>query len=80
MAALGSLAMTIVLVAVVLVVAVPIFAIWVVASVVRGIFGGPPRPRRDPAVEELRYRFARGEISEAEFEQRMYELGYEKVR
>jgi uncharacterized membrane protein len=78
MAELGALIGTIVLFAVVLALAVPILLIWLVVTVIRNI-SAPPRPRRDPAVEELRYRLARGEISEPEFEQAMYALGYEKV-
>jgi uncharacterized membrane protein len=35
--------------------------------------------RYDPAAEQLRYRYARGEISPAEFEQGMHLLGYERV-
>ena len=42
-----------------------------VASVVEG--GVPPRP--DPAVEEVRLRYARGEISREEFVQRSRDLG-----
>jgi uncharacterized membrane protein len=80
MAEIGALVGTIVLFALILAVAVPILLVWLAVTVIRNISGPPSRPRRDPAVEQLRYRLARGEISEAEFEKGMWDLGYEKVR
>jgi uncharacterized membrane protein len=88
MAAFGALIGSIVLFSVFLAFAIPIAILWLIVVVIRNIAGGPPRPNRqqqgwtprDPAVDELRARYARGEISQAEFEQRMWDLGYEKVR
>jgi uncharacterized membrane protein len=80
MSALGSLLGMVVFLAFLLAIAIPVLIIWALVSVFREIAGGPPRPRYDPAVEALRYRLARGEITEAQFEQAMWDLGYEKVR
>jgi uncharacterized membrane protein len=80
MAEIASLVGMIVLVSLVVALAVPILIIWLIVTVIRNISGPPSHPRRDPAVEQLRYRLARGEITQAEFEQAMYNLGYEKVR
>jgi len=80
MSALGSLVGMIVFLAIVLALAIPILILWFFVSALRALAGSAPRPRRDPAVEELRYRLARGEITEAQFEQGMWDLGYEKVR
>jgi uncharacterized membrane protein len=87
-AALGSLIGFAVLFSILVALIIPIAIIWFIVVVIRNIAGGPSRPRwqqqgwvpRDPAVDELRARYARGEISQAEFEQRMWDLGYEKVR
>ena len=81
MAAFGGAVFTIILFALLMAILIPLLLIGLVVSILRGLFGGGSRrPRRDYAMEELRYRFARGEISEAKFEQGMYDLGYEKVR
>jgi len=37
--------------------------------------GAAARPARDPAVEELRIRYARGELARDDFAQRMRDLG-----
>jgi uncharacterized membrane protein len=80
MAALGGLIALVVLLAIVVAFAVPIAIIWLIVTVLRNVGGRPPSAGRDPAVEELRYRLARGEITDAQFEQGMWDLGYEKVR
>lgn len=74
---LGSLGAFAVL-AVLFALALPLLIVWLLISLVRNA-DGPRRPPRDPAVEELRVRFARGEITEADFEQGMRLLGYERV-
>ena len=82
MAGLGMLIGTIIVFAVVLALAIPVLLLWGGVSILRAL-GGPRRPRGplgDPAAEQLRYRLARGEITQAEFEQGMWDLGYEKVR
>jgi uncharacterized membrane protein len=75
---------TILFLVIVLVVVVLVLGAWLVATVIRNLGGPVPRrrrePARDPAVEQLRYRYGRGEISRAEFEEGMHALGYEKVR
>jgi len=58
--------------------AVPIAIVWLIVVLIRNATGANSRPRFDPAVEQLRYRYARGEIGQAEFEQGMHLLGYEK--
>ena len=83
MAALGMFIATIVLLAVVLALAIPILIVWGGVSLLRALAGSPrrgPGPAGDPAAEQLRVRLARGEISQAQFEQGMWGLGYEKVR
>ena len=49
-----------------------IFWIVVIALLVYGIrwFAGLHRPHRDPALDILRQRYARGEISQEEFEEK----------
>ena len=82
MAALGAFVGTIVLLAILLALAIPLLIIWFIAVVIRDVAGGGRRPRgpyQDPAVLALRARLARGEISQAQFEQGMYDLGYEKA-
>jgi Predicted membrane protein (DUF2078). len=39
---------------------------------------GPRLTPRDPAADALRYRFASGQITQAQFEEAMRALGYEK--
>ena len=83
MAVLGWIIGTIIFFAIVLVIAIPVLLIWGGVSVLRALAGGPRKPRGpvvDPAVDQLRYRLARGEITQAQFEQAMWDLGYEKVR
>jgi uncharacterized membrane protein len=82
MAGLGMLIGMIVFVAIVLAFAIPILLIWGGVSVLRALAGPrrPSGPFGDPAVEQLRSRLARGEISQAQYEQSMWDLGYEKVR
>jgi uncharacterized membrane protein len=58
--------------------AIPIAIVWLIVVLVRSATGANSRPRYDPAAEQLRYRYARGEISQAEFEQGMHVLGYER--
>jgi len=53
--------------------------VWLLVVLVRNSNDGAGRRRYDPAAEQLRYRYARGEISVAEFEQGMHILGYERV-
>jgi uncharacterized membrane protein len=79
MVALGAFVGSIVLLSILAAIAIPVAIIWLIVVVVRNL-SGPRRPSRDIAVEELRYRLARGEITEAQFEQGMWDLGYEKVR
>jgi len=59
--------------------AVPVTIVWLLVILVRNSRGGPSPRRYDPAAEQLRYRYARGEISEAEFQQGMHMLGYERA-
>jgi uncharacterized membrane protein len=79
---LGLIGTIILVVLLVLLVAL-VFGVWLVATVIGNVTAGPRRPRhdprRDPAVAQLRYRYARGEISQAELEAGMRALGYEKV-
>ena len=58
--------------------AIPIALLWLAVVVIRNATGGPSGPRRDPAADLLRYRFARGEITRDQFEEAMLALGYEK--
>jgi uncharacterized membrane protein len=59
--------------------AIPVAIVWLIVVLIRNSNGGASRRRYDPAAEQLRYRYARGEISEAEFERGMQLLGYERV-
>lgn len=63
----------------VLALAIPVAIIWLIVILIRRSGDGTTRRRYDPAAEQLRYRYARGEISEAEFERAMHLLGYERV-
>lgn len=78
MVSVGPLVGLIVLFSAFFALAIPIAILWLVIVVIRNIAGQQPAPRRDPAAEELRYRFARGEITQAQFEDGMRALGYEK--
>jgi uncharacterized membrane protein len=57
--------------------AIPVAIIWLIVVLSRR--SGDGTRRYDPAAEQLRYRYARGEITEAEFERGMNLLGYERV-
>jgi len=67
------------LASVVVTLAIPVAIVWLLVVLVRNSNGGAGHRRYDPAAEQLRYRYARGEISVAEFEQGMHILGYERV-
>jgi uncharacterized membrane protein len=56
--------------------AIPLALIVLLVVIVRNAAGG--RDRYDPAAEQLRMRFARGEITQAEYEEAMRALGYQK--
>jgi uncharacterized membrane protein len=58
--------------------AIPVAIIWLIVVLSRRSGDGTGR-RYDPAAEQLRYRYARGEINEAEFERGMHLLGYERL-
>jgi uncharacterized membrane protein len=67
------------LLSLVLTLAIPVAIVWLIVVLVRRSSGEALGRRYDPAAEQLRYRYARGEISPAEFEQGMHLLGYERV-
>jgi uncharacterized membrane protein len=67
------------LASVIVTLAIPVAIVWLLVVLVRNSNGGTGSRRYDPAAEQLRYRYARGEISVAEFEQGMHMLGYERV-
>ena len=67
------------LLTVIVTLAVPVAIVWLIVVLIRNSNGGASRRRYDPAAEQLRYRYARGEISEAEFERGMQLLGYERA-
>ena len=69
-----------VVVALILVLAIPALLLWLGITIVRDVSGPHTHAGRDPSVEQLRYRYARGEITLEQFEQEMRDLGYEKVR
>jgi uncharacterized membrane protein len=79
MVELGSSVLLIGLLSVFVTVAIPVAIVWLIVVLIRNSNGGTPPRRYDPAAEQLRYRYARGEISEAEFQQGMHMLGYERV-
>ena len=58
--------------------AIPLLIIWLLVVIARNVSRGPHGDRYDPAAEQLRMRFARGEITQAQFEDGMIALGYEK--
>jgi uncharacterized membrane protein len=81
--ALGALVGLVVLLAVILALAIPLLIVWLLVELLRGATGGGGRRRRrrdryDPAAEALRTRYARGEITQADFEFGMRSLGYVK--
>jgi uncharacterized membrane protein len=78
MVELGSSVLLFGLLSVVLTLAIPVAIVWLIVVLIRNSNAGTSR-RYDPAAEQLRYRYARGEISEAEFQQGMHLLGYERV-
>ena len=78
MVELGSSVLLIGLLSVVVTLAIPVAIVWLIVVLIRNSNGGTSR-RYDPAAEQLRYRYARGEISEAEFQQGMHMLGYERA-
>ena len=78
MAMAGGLIGVAVFLSVIVAFMIPFAVIWLVVVVIRKLSGEAPRARYDPAADALRYRFARGEMTEAEFEAGMRSLGYEK--
>ena len=78
MVELGPSVLLIGLLSVFVTLAIPVAIVWLIVVLIRNSNGGTSR-RYDPAAEQLRYRYARGEISEAEFQQGMRLLGYERV-
>ena len=81
---IGGFVGGIVLLAVGMALLIPLAIVWVFIEVIRALFGGGRRgwanDRYDPAAEALRYRYASGQISQAEFEAGMHDLGYRRVR
>lgn len=62
----------------VVLIGVVLLVVWAIGVVNRPAGGGPdPRLRPEP-LDILRERFARGEITEAEFEQAKRALGYDR--
>jgi uncharacterized membrane protein len=76
---IGASVVLIALLSVVLTLAIPVAIVWLIVVLVRRSSEETSRRRYDPAAEQLRYRYARGEISPAEFEQGMHLLGYERA-
>ncbi len=62
----------------VVLVGVVVLVVWAIGSVNRPADGRTDPGRRPEPVEILRERFARGEITEAEFEEAKRALGYER--
>jgi len=80
-AGLGAFVGIVVVGSMILALAIPLLLIWLLIELVQGATGGGRRHRRDrydPAAEALKYRYARGEISQADFEAGMRSLGYVK--
>jgi uncharacterized membrane protein len=67
------------LASVIVTLAIPVAIVWLIVVLIRNSNDGTSRRRYDPAAEQLRYRYARGEITEAEFEQGMHLIGYERA-
>jgi len=78
MVELGPSVLLIGLLSVFVTLAIPVAIVWLIVVLIRNSNAGTSR-RYDPAAEQLRYRYARGEISEAEFQQGMHMLGYERA-
>ena len=78
MSILGGFIGLIVFGSILLALAIPIAIIWLIVEVIRSAAGTGRRDRYDPAADALRNRFARGEITQVEFEAGMRALGYEK--
>jgi uncharacterized membrane protein len=78
MVELGPSVMLVWLLTVIVTLAVPVAIVWIIVVLIRKSSRGTSR-RYDPAAEQLRYRYARGEIREAEFQQGMHLLGYQRV-
>jgi len=74
----GGLIGLIVFVSVVVALLIPIAIVWLIVVVIRSLSGAERHVRYDPAADALRFRFAQGEITQAEFEAGMRALGYEK--
>ena len=79
MVELGPSVLLIGLLSVFVTLAIPVAIVWLIVVVVRRSNDGGSLRRYDPGAEQLRYRYARGEISQAEFEQGMHLSGYERV-
>ncbi len=79
-AGLGAFVGIVVIGAMLLALAIPLLLIWLLIELVRGVTGGGRRRRYgyDPAADALKVRYARGEISQADFEAGMHSLGYVK--
>jgi uncharacterized membrane protein len=78
MMSVGSALGRMLLLTTVLALAIPIALLRLAVVVIRTVSGQSSGPRRDPAADMLRYRFARGEITQDPFEDAMRALGYEK--
>ena len=76
MVELGPSVLLIGLLSVFVTLAIPVAIVWLIVVLIRNSNGGASRRPYDPGAEQLRYRYARGEISEAEFERGMQLLGY----
>lgn len=76
---IGAGVVLIALLSVVLTLAIPVAIVCLIVVLVRRSSDATSRSRYDPAAEQLRYRYARGEINQAEFEQGMHLLGYERA-
>ncbi len=79
-AGLGAFVGIVVIGAMLLALAIPLLLIWLLIELVRGVSDGGRRrrDRYDPAADALKYRYARGEIGQADFEAGMRALGYVK--
>ena len=78
MVEIGPSVLLIGLLSLIVTLAIPVAIVWLIVVLIRNSSRGTSR-RYDPAAEQLRYRYARGEISEAEFQQGRHMLGYERV-
>ena len=57
----------------------PFLVLSTLVDIARGVSDGRRRSGEDPALEVLRFRLARGEISEGDFEVAMRILGFDKA-